>query len=248
MLRTVAESTESSLLDTVLEGASLVSTLVVSSTLFEVAASVQREFGPAAEGMGAPGTVLEGKRCHFLITGVGQAACGVHLSRTLARRPYDRVIQAGIAGSFSPEVAIGSVVVVGEEAFGDLGAEDNGSFLDLFDMGLLKRGASPFSDQLLVAPIIELPILARLPRVRSVTVNRVLSEARSIAWIRDRYAPQVVNMEGAAFFYAALLEQVPFVSLRAISDSVGPRDRSAWKIPEAISALDGVLAKVIEEW
>jgi hypothetical protein len=29
---------------------------------------------------------------------------------------------------------------------------------------------------------------------------------------------------------------------------VGPRDRSAWKIPEAISALDGVLAKVIEEW
>lgn len=239
---------ESFVRDTALTGASLVSTLIVSSTLFEVAASLQREVGVSGEGVGTPGTVLEGKRCDFLVTGVGQAACGIHVSRTLARRSYDRVIQAGIAGSFSPEVPIGSVALVAEEAFGDLGAEDHGSFLDLFDMGLLKRGDTPFSEHLLVAPTVELPSLAGLPRVRSVTVNRVLSEARSIAWIRDRYDPQVVNMEGAAFFYAALFEKVPFVSVRAISDMVGPRDRSAWKIPEAISALDGVLAKVIEEW
>ena len=226
----------------------LMKTLVVSSTLFEVAESLKREVEVSGDGMGTPGTVLEGKRCDFLITGVGQVACAAHLTRTLARRPYERVIQAGIAGSFSSDTPIGSVALVGEEAFGDLGAEDHGSFLDLFDMGLLKRSAHPFTDQFLVAPTVELPCFFGLPRVRSVTVNRVLSESQSIAWIRERYAPQIVNMEGAALFYVALLEKVPFVALRAISDMVGPRDKSAWKIPEAISALDGVLARVIEEW
>lgn len=224
------------------------STLVVSSTRFEIAASLKREVGESGEGMGTPGTVLQGKRCDFLISGIGQAVSGVHLSRTLAQRSYDRVIQAGIAGSFSPDVPMGAVAVVAAEAFGDLGAEDNGGFLDLFDMGLLTNGAGPFTDRFLVAPNIDLPCLAGLPRVRSVTVNRVLSEAGSIAWIRERYAPQIVNMEGAAFFYTALLQKVPFIAIRAISDMVGPRDRSAWKIPEAVSALDGVLSRVIDEW
>lgn len=232
----------------IFEGAVLMSTLVVSSTLFEVAESLKREIGVLGDGMGVPGTVLKGKRCDFLITGVGQVACAVHLTRTLAHGSYERVIQAGIAGSFALDAPIGSVALVGEEAFGDLGAEDHGSFLDLFDMGLLKRGSYPFTDQFLVAPVVELQSLTGIPRVRSVTVNRVLSESQSITWMREKYAPQIVNMEGAALFYVALLERVPFVALRAISDMVGPRDKSAWKIPEAISALDGVLARVIEEW
>jgi futalosine hydrolase len=161
---------------------------------------------------------------------------------------YSRAVQAGIAGSFVSDNPIGSVAVVSEEGFADLGAESHGSFLDLFDMGLVQEDAPPFSGRFLVAPALELPSLVGLPRVRSITVNRVLSEAHSIAWARDRYTPKLVNMEGAAFFYVALLHTLPFLELRSISDMVGPRDKSLWRIAEAVEALDAVLDGVVGEW
>lgn len=224
-------------------------TLIVSATALEVAPLVERETGTRLEGMGEPGSLVQGNRSDFLITGVGQVACAAHLSRLLmGSKKYSRVVQAGIAGSFTPEIPIGSVAVVSEEGFADVGAESHGGFLDLFDMGLLREDAHPFSGRFLVAPAVELPSLGGLPRVRSITVNRVLSEPHSIAWARDRYSPSLVNMEGAAFFYVALLHQVPFLELRSVSDMVGPRDKSAWRIAEAVDALDGVLTRVVGEW
>jgi futalosine hydrolase len=224
-----------------------VRTLVVSSTLFEIAALIERETGRRVEGMGTAGTLINGTWCDFLVSGVGPVACGVHVTRVLATGRYDQIIQAGIGGSFVADLPVGSVVVVSEEAFGDLGAESNGSFLDLFEMNLLSKDQAPFIDRLLMAPTWELSALDGLPRVRAVTLSRVLSEPQSISWITERYSPQVANMEGAALFYAALLHGVRFLSMRAISDMVGPRDRGAWKIAEAVSALDQALQGTMGE-
>lgn len=221
--------------------------LVVSATLLEVAPSLLRETGIAHEGAGPPGSLIEGSTCDFLITGVGQLLCGVHLTRALATGTYTQVLQVGIGGSFDPSLHRGTVVVVEEEALADLGAEDNGSFLDIFQMGLLKRDETPFRGGVLSSPVLELLTLKDLRRVRSVTVNRVLSEERSIAWVRSEYRPQVVNMEGAALFYSCLLAGISFVSLRAISDMVGPRDKSSWDIPGAVFALDRVVEPLVNE-
>ena len=223
------------------------STLVVASTQFEVAESIKREVGVAVEGLGVPGTILRGKRCDFLITGVGQLQCGVHVSRALSGGSYSLAIQAGIGGSFTTDLPIGSAAVVHEEVLSDLGAEDHGTFLDLFDMGLLGRDAAPFKAGRLVASPVQFKALESLPRVRGVTVNRVLSEDHSIAWVRERYNPQVVSMEGAAFLYACLLTSIPSVSIRTVSDMVGPRDKGAWRIPDAVRALEGVLRPLLEE-
>lgn len=224
-------------------------TLVVSATSLEVAPLIQREVGLRVEGAGTPGTLLSGERCDILITGVGQVACAAHVSRALMRGGYTRALQAGIAGSFTHDLPIGTVAVVSEEGFADLGAESHGGFLDLFEMGLMREDVPPFSGRFLVAPPFEATALPDLPRVRSVTVNRVLSEPHSITWVRDRYTPSLVNMEGAAFFYVALLQQVPFIALRSVSDMVGPRDKGAWRIPEAVAALDQVLARALgQSW
>ncbi len=223
------------------------STLVVASTQFEIAESITREAGLAVEGLGEPGTIIRGRRCDFLITGVGQLQCGVHVARALSATPYTLAIQAGIGGSFTPDLPIGAAAVVEADVLSDLGAEDNGAFLDLFDMGLLGRDVAPFRQGWLEASPLHYKSLATLPRVRGVTVNRVLSEERSIGWVKERYDPQVVSMEGAAFLYACLLASVPCVSIRTISDMVGPRDKSAWKIPDAVRALEGVLKPLLEE-
>jgi futalosine hydrolase len=165
----------------------------------------------------------------------------------LATERYDFVVQAGIAGSFSTDLPKLSVVRVVSEVCADLGAENNGGFLHITDMGLSGPNQAPYVEGELRAPSIEVSALLPLTPVRSITVNRVLSEEGSIKWVGQRFDPQVVNMEGSGFFYSALIAGVPFCSIRSISDMVGPRDKSTWDIPGAVDALDLVLEKVIVE-
>ena len=53
-------------------------------------------------------------------------------------------------------------------------------------------------------------------------------------------------MEGAGFMYACLIQAVPFAQVRAVSNMVERRNRSAWKIDEAIASLCRVAADIIE--
>lgn len=54
-------------------------------------------------------------------------------------------------------------------------------------------------------------------------------------------------MEGAALHYTCLLENIPFMQVRAISNYVGERDKSKWKMKEAIRNLNDSIIKIIEE-
>lgn len=224
-------------------------TLLVSATVLEVAPTLKRLFPSRAlpAGAGVPGTVFEFEELDCLVTGVGQMLCAVHLTKRLAKVSYSAAIQAGLAGSFSQELPKCSVALVGEEHLADLGAEDRSKFLDLFEMGLLSPDSPPFEAGRLVAPTLSWASLEKLPRVRSLTVNRVLSHADSIAWVVERYQPQVVNMEGAAFLYCCLEAGLPCASLRAVSDFVGPRDKSSWDIPGAVAALNAALEGVLAD-
>ena len=44
-------------------------------------------------------------------------------------------------------------------------------------------------------------------------------------------------MEGYGVACAAATAGVPFAEIRAISNSIGPRDRSTWRIGDALDAL-----------
>jgi len=54
------------------------------------------------------------------------------------------------------------------------------------------------------------------------------------------------GMEGAGVAAAAALFGVPVLELRAVSNAVGPRNRAAWKIPEALQALEAGMAILTE--
>ena len=224
--------------------------LLVTATAFEVQ-PILTEYGfrdKALAGLGVAGTLAQGQFFDCLVTGVGQMQCAAHLAALLQRRSYSCVVQAGLAGSFSPQHPKLSVVCVGEELLADLGAESAGTYLDISDMGLLAADTHPFSQGVLKGNEAGMFDSCVLPRVRSVTVNRTLSDPRSIGWIEGRYAPQIVNMEGAALFYVCLVQKVPFLELRSISDIVGPRDKSQWDIPGAVAALHQALLSIMQRY
>jgi futalosine hydrolase len=177
------------------------------------------------------------------ITGVGMVATAYELTRSLANGNWDYVLGAGIAGAFSESIQLGECVVVESEQIADFGAEDGGEFLDIFSMGLVKANRAPYTHRLMVNPLVQPPFpIKHLQRVPGLTVTTVSGHEPTIAKRLAHYRASVESMEGAALHYVCLKEDIPFLQLRAISNYITRRDRDAWRMSDAIGALNTQLA------
>lgn len=187
-----------------------------------------------------------GHTVEVIITGVGGTVTAASLAARLATGMPQLVIQAGIGGSFTEALPPGSLAVVGDEVFADLGAIEHGRLTDVFDLGLVGSGQAPFTARRLVNPRAESWARTGLPIVRGATVNCIASTPGQVAAIRAKYNPDLESMEGAALHYVCLQQAVPFVQLRAISNWVGDRDRSRWTIAGSIASLNETLRRWLE--
>ena len=221
--------------------------LIVSATPFEIAPLVEW----LDEHFESPKTSQYQKgelAIDVLYSGVGLPITAFTLGTIMAGRQYNLAIQAGIGGAIDPELSIGTVVEIISERFGDLGAEtaDEG-FLDLQSLGLLERESGIFSatGQLLNPGARDNP--TSLPKCNGISMNRVTGSTKNVAALKARYPEaQVESMEGAAFFYACLHHNIPFLQLRAISNRVEARDRESWDIGLAVMELNVVATALIE--
>ncbi|RQX16776.1 futalosine hydrolase, partial [Micromonospora chalcea] len=75
------------------------------------------------------------------------------------------------------------------------------------------------------------------------TVSTVTGTAASTAALAQRHPDAVAEaMEGYGVAVAAAQAGVPFAELRTVSNPIGPRDRSAWRMREAFAALTSAAA------
>src|SRR5438034_9571503 len=174
---------------------------------------------------------------HFvdaLVTGVGMVATAAWCSRVMSQARYDVALNVGVCGSFDPALKPGDVVHVTSDRLAELGAEDDETFLTIQELALLGDNEFPFTwGQLVNAAPPANATLSRLPAVNGITVNTVHGNARSIAAVTERFKPQVESMEGAASMYTCPIHDVVFAQVRAISNVVEKRNRSAWKMADA---------------
>ena len=178
------------------------------------------------------GSLLRGRRdVDVLVTGVGMVATAAHCSRRLAQARYDLVLNLGLCGSFDLALTPGVVVHVVSDRLSELGAEDGDAFLPVESLQLPSDHVVENRN-----PPVNVA-LAWLPKVTGITVNTVHGNPPAIAAVASRCRPQVESMEGAAFMYACRLADVPFAQVRAVSNMVERRNRTAWRIPEAVDAL-----------
>lgn len=172
-----------------------------------------------------------------LVTGVGMVATTYALMKRLAGHQYDLVLQAGVGGSFDRTVPLGSLVHVVSDRFGDLGAEDHDSYIDIFGLGLLGSNDAPYTNGMLANPLSGAHRHITLPQVSGITVNSVTGSTATVA-IRQQYGCTTESMEGAALHFVCLNEEVTFAQVRAISNYVEPRDKSKWQMKDAIINLN----------
>ena len=182
-----------------------------------------------------------------LITGVGMVATAAWCSRVLATQDYDMALNLGVCGSFDAAIAAGSVVHVVTEQLPEMGAEDGEAFLTVQNLKLLANNDFPFQAGRLMNPAPpKNSVLLHLTGVHGITINTVHGSERSIAAVRQRAAPQVESMEGAAFMYACLIHQIPFAEVRAVSNAVEKRNRAGWKLREAIDNLNTTALEIVD--
>ena len=181
----------------------------------------------------------------FHCSGIGMMATCFSLSQIIAEHKPDLVIQAGIAGCFDKNLALGSVVVIDKEYIADLGVSENNDWKDVFDMKLVDTNEFPFADKQLINPHLDKLNVLNTKPVMGITVNNISTDKNRIEQYLEKYHPVIESMEGAALHYVCLQLKVPFIQIRSISNMVGERDKQNWKIKEAISNLNDYLKEYI---
>ncbi|MBO3674288.1 futalosine hydrolase [Streptomyces sp. NEAU-YJ-81] len=209
-----------------------------------------------------------------LAAGVGPAAAAAGAAAALtaaavARTPYDLAVSAGIGGGFTTErpdatahpeaterpgtarpaatARLGSIVVADAIVAADLGAETPDGFAAVTDLGFGTVEHLPPAP--LVAAVAE---ATDAVRGTVLTVSTVTGSAERAAELLRRHPHAAAEaMEGFGVAEAAAAQSVPALEVRAISNAVGPRDRAAWRIGEALEALTsafGTIAPLLGTW
>ncbi|MGC5323844.1 futalosine hydrolase [Brevibacillus sp. SYSU BS000544] len=173
------------------------------------------------------------------LAGVGPAAAAASTATALAKGDYHLVVNMGIGGGFVGQAEVGSLVVASEIIAADLGAQTSEGFCSLDELGF---GTTRFSvDANLVSRISEALVSAGLSVKTGpvLTVSTVTGTAETAAELVARIpGASIESMEGYGVATAAHFHNVPVLEIRAVSNPVGPRDRAAWRIPEALQQLE----------
>ncbi len=217
---------------------------IVAATPFEVDPIVEylkREFEEKEAHLYRKNHLL----LRVLITGVGIPLTALQLGLYLAKEQPDLLINAGIAGAINKKLALGAVVNVASDAFGDLGVEEaDGRFTDIHQLGLINPDEAPFESGRLYNEGIN--DFSFLEKVSGVTVNKVHGYAPSITSFIKKYPCDIETMESAAVFLACLQTGTNFLALRSISNYVESRNRENWEIALAIKNLNEVLKEILD--
>jgi futalosine hydrolase len=181
----------------------------------------------------------------IVISGIGLVSATYHITKAVAQKRPGMLIMGGIAGAFDPSIPMAAVRAIRHEMLGDMGVEELGRFNSLFAMQLLELDHFPYTDGRLTA---NEEVLARtgLLIADGISVNEISTSVKRREYYSNELGAAVESMEGAALHFIGLMENIPFLQIRGISNTVGERDKANWVMNEAISNLNEELKRQIQ--
>ncbi|MEE4545473.1 futalosine hydrolase [Streptomyces sp. V4-01] len=208
-----------------------------------VVTAVAAERDAVSAGLASASSAMVGAT--VIAGGVGPAAAAAATATELtlaaaAGEPYTLVVSAGIGGGFAPAAPVGSLAVAETIVAADLGAQTPDGFVPVADLGF---GVSEHRTPGRLGRTLADAVGASYGPV--LTVSTVTGSAERAAELTARHPGAVAEaMEGFGVAEAAAAAGVPVAEVRAISNAVGPRDRAAWRIGEALAALTTAFGKL----
>lgn len=181
----------------------------------------------------------------ILISGIGLAASTYHLTKQLALKKYELVIQPGVAGCFDLIINLGQVVAVKQDTIADQSVVELEKLKTLFDLKLVPQHQYPYQKGWLINPNNEILKQSELKLVKGISVNQISTSKQMIKFYRDVFDPVTESMEGAALHYVCLMENIPFLQIRSISNYIGERNKEKWNMMDSIINLNNALIRII---
>lgn len=182
----------------------------------------------------------------LLISGIGIQKTGYYLQKVLSTQSFDLILNIGLAGSFTKQIPINSIVNIMEESYGDLGVSYDHDFETLLDLNLEKSDEFPFKNGVIENPIPIPDSIANLQKVRGITVNSLLTNKDALNLRKSKFGAQVESMEGATVFYICSMLEMPFLEIRIISNMVGERDKTKWSLSPAVQQLTAFIKEAFK--
>ena len=184
----------------------------------------------------------------ILISGIGLTASTYHLAKQFSLKKYDLVIQAGVAGCFDLRIPLGAVVAVKQDAIADQSVVELERLKTLFDLNLVPQDQYPYKKGWLINTNKGVLKKTKLKTIKGISVNQISTSKQMIKFYRDVFDPVTESMEGAALHYVCLMENVPFVQIRSISNYIGERNKKKWDMMDSIMNLNDSLMRIINTY
>ena len=181
----------------------------------------------------------------ILITGIGLAAATYALTKQINSKKPDIIIQAGIAGCFNTNISPGKVVVVQQDTIADMGVIENKQLNTMFDLGLIKLNQLPYKNGWLVNPHKDLIKKTTCKAVSAISVNHITTSKQMTGFYEKKFRAVIESMEGAALHYVCLMEKIPFLQIRSISNYIGERNKKRWNMKDSIINLNKEIINLI---
>ena len=164
-------------------------------------------------------TCYENHELRLVLCGVGKVNAALHTQYIIDTFAPDYIINVGVAGSLSPKLNFGDIVVASDLIQYDM---------DITPLGL-ELGQIPFMkdyifecDKQLVKYVEQSRFESReIYCGRIVSGDRFVDDAKYAHFIRDHFGALACDMEGAAVAQVCHINQKPFLIVRAISDMAG---------------------------
>jgi futalosine hydrolase len=182
----------------------------------------------------------------ILITGIGLTATTYSLTRQLRMKKPDLVIQAGVGGCFDANIPLGSVVAIKQEAIADQSVIELGKLKTLFDLQLVPQNQYPFTKGWLVNKSEALKKV-KLKKVTGISVNEITTSKQKVKFYKEHFNPVIESMEGTSLHYVCLMEKIPFLQIRSVSNYIAERNKKNWNMRESIINLNNELIKLLQK-
>lgn len=188
------------------------------------------------------------------LCGFGPIAASARTSQLLARLSPARVVLVGIAGTYDAALLpVGSAVEFDAVAIEGIGAGEGRGLAGPLALGFPQwpggAESEPIHDRIVLSSGISADPGALRDRTRSALLltTCAASDSAHQAGVRRERFPEALaeDMEGFAVAFACALHGVPVHVVRGISNVVGDRDPTHWRIPAALAAARLVALDVL---
>lgn len=186
------------------------------------------------------------KDIDILITGIGLTTTTYSLMKQLRLKKPDLIIQAGVAGCFDTTIPLGSTFVIKQETIADQSVIELNKLKTLFDLKLVPQDQFPFKNGWLINKS-EIAKKSCLKKVIGISVNEITTSKQKVKFYEETFNPVVESMEGAALHYVCLMEKIPFIQLRAVSNYIAERNKKNWNMKESILNLNKEIIKLLNK-